>query len=325
MLGQLIIEKQARGKIIILDTLKKFTSLMDKKSCANFGIKIREFISHGGTIIALAHTNKNRSDDGKLIFEGTGDITNDVDCYYTIDNNITDGNVGARKQRSVRDNIFVISAIINSVTRGSSPPIQVQVMDVEKCFDKLWLQACINALYEAGIDHDHLNLLYIENKQAQIAVKINDKLSARIKVSDLVMQGSVWGSIKCTTLMDKLNKNAMSDKSLQYYYKQDPNIPIGILGMVDDTLAVADCGNKAIRKNAVVNSFAETQRLTFSKDKSQVLQVGKESQWNLPCPVLMVHKDNMKKEGTTKHLGNILSTKGGLAETIEDRRNKGWG
>ncbi len=85
MLGQLIIEKQARGKIIILDTLKKFTSLMDKKSSANFGIKIREFISHGGTIIALAHTNKNRSDDGKLIFEGTGDITNDVDCYYTID------------------------------------------------------------------------------------------------------------------------------------------------------------------------------------------------------------------------------------------------
>ena len=79
-------------------------------------------------------------------------------------------------------------------------------MDVEKCFDKLWLQACINALFKAGIDHDHLNLLYSENKQAQIAVKINDKLSARIKVSDLVMQGSVWGSIKCTNLMDKLKK-----------------------------------------------------------------------------------------------------------------------
>ena len=247
------------------------------------------------------------------------------DCYYTIDNNITDGNVGARKQRSVRDNIFVISAILNSVTRGSSPPIQVQVMDAEKCFDKLWLQACINALYEAGINHDHLNLLYIENKQAQIAIKINDKLSARIKVSDIVMQGSVWGSIKCTTLMDQLNKNAMSDESLQYYYKGDPQIPIGILGMVDDTLAVADCGNKSIRKNAVVNSFVETQRLTLSKEKSVVLHFGKESKCNIPCPALKVHKDNMNKEETTKYLGHILSTKGGLTETIEDRRNKGWG
>ena len=85
----------------------------------------------------------------------------------------------------------MVSAIINSVSSGSSAPIQVQVMDVEKCFDKLWLQACINALYEAGIDNDHLNLLYIENKQAQIAVKINNKISARICVKDVVMQGSV--------------------------------------------------------------------------------------------------------------------------------------
>ena len=44
-------------------------------------------------------------------------------------------------------------------------------MDAIKCFDKLWLQACVNSLYEAGIDNDLLNLFYIENKHAQIAVK----------------------------------------------------------------------------------------------------------------------------------------------------------
>ena len=139
------------------------------------------------------------------------------------------------------------------------------------------------------------------------------------------MQGSVCGSIKCTTLMDQLNKTAMSDRSLQYNYKQDPNIPIGILGMVDDTLAVADCGNNSIRKNAVVNSFVETKRLTLSKEKSVVLHFGKESKCSLPCPLLKVHKETMIKEVSTKYLGNILSTKGGLNDTIEDRRNKGWG
>ena len=66
-------------------------------------------------------------------------------------------------------------------------------MDVEKCFDKLWFKSCIDSLYEAGITNDHLNLLYIENKNAQIAVKINNKLSSRISVHDVVMQGSVWG------------------------------------------------------------------------------------------------------------------------------------
>ena len=139
------------------------------------------------------------------------------------------------------------------------------------------------------------------------------------------MQGSVWGSLKCTALMDKLNKTATADKSLQYNYKGDPDIPIGILGMVDDTLAISECGNSAIRKNAVVNSFIETHRLTLSAEKSVVLHYGKESKCVLPCPTLKVHNVDMQKKQSVKYLGNMLSTNGGLSETIDDRRNKGWG
>ena len=75
-------------------------------------------------------------------------------------------------------------------------------MDAIKCFDKMWLQACVNSLYEAGIDNGLLNLQYIENKNAQIAVKINNKLSTKISVKDVVMQGSVWGSLECTSTID---------------------------------------------------------------------------------------------------------------------------
>ena len=115
------------------------------------------------------------------------------DSYYTVESNLSDGNLGARKDRSVRDNILVLGAIINSVTSGSCENIQVQVMDATKCFDKLWLQSCINSLYKAGIDNHYLNLLYIQIKNAQVAVKINNKLTTRISVTDVVMQESVWG------------------------------------------------------------------------------------------------------------------------------------
>ena len=69
-----------------------------------------------------------------------------IDSYETIDDNLTDANVGARKNRSVRDNMFVISAVNNSVINGSSRPIQVEVMKVIECYNKLWLEACINSL-----------------------------------------------------------------------------------------------------------------------------------------------------------------------------------
>ena len=62
------------------------------------------------------------------------------------------------------------------------------------------------------------------------------------------MQGSVWESLKCTTTLDTMKETAMSDEALQYFYRGDPKIPIGVLGMIDDTLAVTKCGNEARRK-----------------------------------------------------------------------------
>jgi peroxiredoxin family protein len=84
-LSQLIKSESAKGKIIFLDTLKKFADLMDKKSASNFGVIARSFVQHGGSIIMLAHTNKNRDANGKLIFSGTSDIVDDVDCAYILD------------------------------------------------------------------------------------------------------------------------------------------------------------------------------------------------------------------------------------------------
>jgi len=81
----LIAQKKARNKVIVLDTLKKFTDLMDKKSASEFGNIAREFIAAGGTLICLAHTNKHKDADGKGIYAGTSDIVDDSDCVYIID------------------------------------------------------------------------------------------------------------------------------------------------------------------------------------------------------------------------------------------------
>lgn len=87
----MIDDETAHGKIIILDTLKKFTDLMDKKQGTKFGKLARAFVSAGGTLITLAHTNKNRNGDGKVVFGGTSDIVDDCDCAFTLDEVSNDG------------------------------------------------------------------------------------------------------------------------------------------------------------------------------------------------------------------------------------------
>ena len=96
------------------------------------------------------------------------------------------------------------------------------------------------------------------------------------------MQGSVWGSIQCTTMMDRLNK------------------AIGVLGMVDDTISIGECGTQSVSKNAVLNSFIENQRLTLSDDKSCVLHIGNPRYCLEKCPSLKVHDRDMKVASSAK-------------------------
>lgn len=82
---QLVTSSEAKGKVIILDTLKKFTNLMCKKEQGKFNKAMRKFTMGGGTIIALAHVTKYRNEDGKLVPEGTDDVPSDWDCAYVLD------------------------------------------------------------------------------------------------------------------------------------------------------------------------------------------------------------------------------------------------
>lgn len=84
-MAQMIADDAARGAVIILDTLKKFINLMDKSKGSEFMTRAREFVSNGGTVIMLAHCNKNRGTDGKAVFGGTSDIVDDCDCVYMLD------------------------------------------------------------------------------------------------------------------------------------------------------------------------------------------------------------------------------------------------
>ena len=141
------------------------------------------------------------------------------DEYENIDSNLTDSNVGARKMRNIRDNIFVLNAITNSMKNTSEDALDIQVYDVEQCFDSLWLQEVITCLYEAGFRNDKLPLLFLENRNAQVAVKTPGGLSKQIDIKNIIMQGSVWGSLCCVVLMDKLGKLMYSKPELLYYYK----------------------------------------------------------------------------------------------------------
>jgi hypothetical protein len=61
------------------------------------------------------------------------------DKYETIDQSMSCSNIGARKNRNIRDHLFVVNAILNDVTKRKKD-VDIEIMDIAKCFDKMWYE-----------------------------------------------------------------------------------------------------------------------------------------------------------------------------------------
>ena len=113
------------------------------------------------------------------------------------------------------------------------------------------------------------------------------------------MQGTVWGSLMCTTSMDKLGKIAYSMQDSLYKYK---GVPVPPLGMVDDIINVSTVENTA-RMNKCINTFIESKKLRLSETKCFRMHIGRGHE---KCPELKVHDFEMKESEKEKYLGKYM-------------------
>ncbi len=71
--------------VFILDTLKKFVDVIDKRQAKDLYKLMRTLTVKGATICLLGHCNKYKDDEGNAIFEGTADLRNDLDELIYLD------------------------------------------------------------------------------------------------------------------------------------------------------------------------------------------------------------------------------------------------
>ena len=186
---------------------------------------------------------------------------------------------------------------MNSQKNTPGEAIDIQAYDVDKCFDSLWLKGVVCALYEAGLQNDKLPLLFLENRNAQVAIKTSGGITERVSMTDIIMQGSVWGSLCCVAVLDKLGKHAYANKELLYYYKGLVGCPP--LQMVDDVLSVQTCA-KSQHVYTVINTFIDLEKLSLSKTKCHKLHMGNNVR---QCPDMKINGEAVKKIQKVKNTG----------------------
>ena len=242
------------------------------------------------------------------------------DKYDEIDRNMSESNIGGRKSRNIRNHLFILYGILNSVKQKESKPVDIQLYDIKQMFDSMWEAETMNDLYEVCTPDDKIALVYEGNKEIRIKVNTPFGETGETNVKDCELQGSVLSPIKASISVDSIGKQASELNENMYIYKKLLNVPP--LAMVDDILGIAECGQKSIALNVFINSKVEMKKLWMGAEKCHHIHVGNRE--NI-CPDLIVHNDKMKRVAFDKYVGDVISEDCLNKENIEAKYAKGMG
>ena len=96
-----------------------------------------------------------------------------LEKYPGLESNMSDSNIGARRNKNVRNHLFIVYGVINSVLREDRGCVDIQIYDLVQAFDALWLQDCMNDIYECLPENQRdrkLALIYQTNINNLVAV-----------------------------------------------------------------------------------------------------------------------------------------------------------
>ena len=89
------------------------------------------------------------------------------DKYPHLDKGMSDSNIGSRKNKNIKNHLFIVYGIIHSILKEGKSCIDIGIYDIEKAFDGLWLEDCMNDMYDTlpqDQRDDKLSLIYESNK-----------------------------------------------------------------------------------------------------------------------------------------------------------------
>ena len=149
----------------------------------------------------------------------------------TLRNNISQFQNGGMKGKGVVDNLFIIRGVIDHALYLGKK-LCITFFDTEKCFDSLWLEDCINSLWENGIRDDMLSLIYLMNTKVQVTIRTPVGEPQPFICSNIVKQGTVLGPVLNNCSIDDFSKS-----SCPYYFG---NTEFKSLEFVDDIADLND-------------------------------------------------------------------------------------
>lgn len=231
-----------------------------------------------------------------------------------LQENITKFQNGGMKGKGVIDNLFIIRGIIDHA-KYLGKEVFITFYDIEKCFDSLWLQDCLNSLWDNGVQDDTLYFIYLLNKEANITVNTPFGNTLPFTLSNLVKQGTVMGPVLNNCSLDRMSKESSG--------YQMGLVNIKSLEFVDDIADPNRCLNSVYQSNKILEQVQVEKRLLFSSSKCELLRCS--SDGNSANDHIHINGRKVKNSSCSKYLGDQFNCHGSNSDLISSRVNRAKG
>ena len=226
---------------------------------------------------------------------------------------VSEFQTGGMKERGTHDNILLLSEIIRQ-KRKAGKKCYIVFGDAVKCFDKLWLKDSLVELYKAGCNPQDIEMIYKMNRDTVIEVETPSGTTKKMKVGEIVKQGTVLGPTLCCVVTDQINKiGEPQDRNLGHEY-------VAILIFVDDVMSA---GNAEEARAAIRNCKEMERKKKFTyglkKTKVMVMNTGKEKEEVIEEEV---KAGKVNRTDEYKYIGFHLNKQGNCLHNIRTKGKK---
>ena len=230
-----------------------------------------------------------------------------------INSHISEFQSGGRKGLATVDNHIVLSEIIRK-NRKLGRRTYIVYGDAVKCFDKLWLKDSLVELFNAGCNPQDIQMMHLLNENTEVTVVTPSGTTEKLKVGEIVKQGTVLGPTLCCVVTDQVN--GIGEDQVGCIGNQR----IGILVFVDDVMSAgsAEDARRCIRN---LREMEQKKKFTFGLKKTNymVLDTGREPIEEIKERV----KGGVVPEcDEYKYVGLWINKKGNCSRHIEKKGNQ---
>ncbi len=227
--------------------------------------------------------------------------------------NITDSQAGGIEGNATADHLITLKEVVAKI-RKNKKTAYIIFLDVQKAYDKAWLDAILYVLNKNGVEGKNLEMARKMNSNLTAKIQTKFGLTREIEIKDSIRQGGVLSVIEYAALIDEISKE-LNQRDLGIRINEHEKL--GCLLWMDDVALIHDNLEKLQEMMDCTNDIAGRYHIEFGAAKCKVVKIGRG-----PKSQIKLNDQILEETPAYKYLGEQINSKANLDDHLKEVEGK---